>query len=97
MATTIEKKPRRRCRPSGQKAGVRGKSGKITGLPESAAFTVCGGQDFVLLPVSDLAEWLEDQLDYAESVAVLAKERKQAIPIEQAIVELSGRANRKAK
>ena len=33
----------------------------VARLPESAAFTRCDGREFVLLPVDDLNEWLEDR------------------------------------
>ena len=41
-------------------------------LPESAAFTISGGQEFLLLPVADFEAWVEDQLDAAEAKAALA-------------------------
>jgi hypothetical protein len=91
MTATIAKKPRQRGDRSGRGLD------RLAGLPKSAAFTACGGQDFVLLPVKDLAEWLEDQIDYAESMAALDEERHLAIPIEQAIAQLSGHGARKAK
>jgi len=94
MAVTTEKKPRRRSRRGRRKTGT---CEAIAGLPKSAAFTVCDGRDFVLLPVNDLAEWLEDQLDYAESAAALKAERHKAVPLEQVIAGLSGRGARKAR
>ena len=95
MTTAFAKKTRACSRRSDRKTETR--QGRIAGLPESAAFTVCGGRDFVLLPVDDLAEWLEDQLDYAESAAALKAERHKAIPLEQAIANLAGRVTRKAR
>ena len=63
-------------------------------LPKSAAFTRCDGRDFVLLPVDDLNEWIEDQIDYAESKAVMAAEGHLASPLEDVIGRLSARRTR---
>ena len=41
-------------------------------LPKSAALAICGGQEFILLPVADFEAWMEDQLDAAEAKAALA-------------------------
>jgi hypothetical protein len=60
--TASTKAPRKRA-PSRKKA---------LHLPESATFTKSGGQEFLLVPVSDFESWLEDQLDAAEARAALA-------------------------
>ena len=69
----------------------------VARLPKSAAFTRCDGREFVLLPVDDLNEWIEDQLDYAESKAVIAAEGHLASPLEDVIERLSARKSRPAR
>jgi hypothetical protein len=89
MAVATKTTPRRSA------AGKRRTSARH--LPESAAFTRCDGREFVLLPVDDLNEWIENQIDYAESKAVMAAEGHLASPLEDVIGRLSARKIRPAR